>query len=111
MKMTRRIHKVSHRLRRKTARGVLSGSITLALLAQSVVPAAIASSATRKPGRESGAARSKNGVSSKRKLQSVSPQAGEIQAALVNHAPSISGRVQGTVRQLTGENVTLNSAS
>src|SRR5215813_3749121 len=34
-----------------------------------------------------------------------------VEAVVVRHAPVISGRVEGSVRQLKGENVALNSGS
>jgi RHS repeat-associated protein len=46
------------------------------------------------------------------KAQDFTTQAVTVEAAIVRHAPSLnSGRVEGSVRQLTGEAVTLNSGA
>src|SRR5262252_4589104 len=45
------------------------------------------------------------------KVSGPRPQSSPVEVAAVRHAPVINGHVEGSVRQLTGENVTLNSSA
>jgi hypothetical protein len=93
----------------------LAASLTLAILIQTMlVPLALASvpskrtaSHTLKPS----PATNPLSRTPRQSAQSVSAQAVTVEAAMVRHAPSLNGRVEGSVRQLQGESVTLNSGA
>jgi RHS repeat-associated protein len=81
----------------------LSSLVALLIVVQAFAPLAQA-------GRDpiSAGAKSRAGIAVPGR-QDISPQEAEVEAATVNHGPVLNGRVEGSVRQLLGENVTFNS--
>ncbi|MEW6131397.1 MAG: RHS repeat-associated core domain-containing protein [Acidobacteriota bacterium] len=55
--------------------------------------------------------RDKTITSTAAKARNPLPQETAVEAVVIRHAPNINGRVEGTVRQLTGENLVLNSGA
>ncbi len=96
----------------------LAASLTLAILIQTMlVPPALSSVPSKRTAshalKPSPSTTSVTSVSRppRQSAQSVSIQALTVEAAMVRHAPSLNGRVEGSVRQLLGESVTLNSGA
>ncbi len=69
-------------------------ALMLALLAQSVLPVSLAETGKRDTSKRKPASR-------------VAPQQSTVEAAMVRHL-SLNGRIEGSVRHLTAENITLN---
>ncbi|HWW81735.1 MAG TPA: hypothetical protein VNY82_19195, partial [Steroidobacteraceae bacterium] len=87
---------------------LLSVVVALAILVQALAPLAHAGRASGLPARAGSS--SAAGLATSRQ-QDISPQEAEVEAATVNHAPILNGRVEGSVRQLAGESVTLNGGA
>ncbi|MFY9554255.1 MAG: IPT/TIG domain-containing protein, partial [Blastocatellia bacterium] len=106
------------RVRRFSILKVLPSNVSvlllmLVILLPSVAPALVSPSHviggatdSKRPGRLSASPRASS------KSQSLAPQESSLEAAVVRHAPSLnSARIEGSVRQLTGEGITLNGSS
>src|SRR5262249_2033022 len=99
------VARAANRLSGRSVRPMLSILMTVVIASQTFVPLSASASSGSESSKTRPARASKTRVAAR--LQ-IAPQDSSIQAAQVNHAPVLSGRVEGTVRQLAGENVTLN---
>lgn len=94
----------------RKSRALTAASVALIVLSQAaVVP--LASVTTSLKARKDAARRARPRPSRPASInrgQDVSPQAAAVEAAVVRRAPIINALVQGSLRQLTGENVALN---
>lgn len=111
-------------LRRVQFYSLTSGLLAFVLLFQTVAPPIMATTILRvNTPRSTGvtgatgnhsvnsAAPSKSIPGNSATVQQVVPQELDVEAATVRHAPNINGRVEGSLRQLTGESLTMNSGA
>src|SRR6185369_9278832 len=86
--------------------------LTLALLLQIVAPSILALNEKPDPAKSTASSKyTRLGSPLRPNAQDFTPQEMAVEAAIVRHLGSLNGRIEGTVRHLVAENVTLNGGA